>query len=948
MKKIVFLIAFMIAYATAGNVYQYISPLPGSEHNTRESTIIIRNGADINGSSLNKDKLVITGSKSGPVEGRLILSPDKKTIIFKPFEKFRPGETIQVQIYPGIQTVAGQGLAEKVFSFGVTPLAKQPNPYQYLTELKPNYLNRELLEKASTDTTPSNFPPMEVTIYDTNAIGEGYIYLAVASEVEGIGYYLMILNNDGTPLFARELIDDYAYDFKVQPNGLMTYAHFFEHHSYTGGGNVVHKIMDDSFTVIDSVQMGNGYVAEAHDFQILPNGHYLLFGYYLIPVDMSEIVDGGYPNALVSGGVVQELDQDKNVVFQWRSWDYYDFETYPFNSRRAKRPIVSAFHLNTINLDWDNNIFLGTPRWTKKINRQTGEIMWHLGDYENEFSFVGVDSIEGTSYVAGHMFHRISNGNVLVYDNASRRDQSSTSAVHEFSLDEEAKVATLVWSYAPDSAVWGWHRGSVQRLTNGNTVIGWGGSSGQPSPAFTEVNASGEKVYELAFIPPDIESYRAFRLPFPDGKPADSVFVTEVGQGQTVEFVDGEENTGIEIEINSMDPVGGYNDMTVKKYDYAPLNPEFFGKSPMVVPARMVWEGSQINTIEAEIRFDINRWNIKVPENIIVYHREFEGNGLFLALETSYNPATQQVRGQTTKFGEFILTYPDLASMIFQPFPFAPQDSAWVNQELETTLRWTPQGYVNTYSLQVATDDSFTHKIVDQEFLTEALYSLEIADSTTYYWRVKSHNDVGTSEWSEVFTFTTTAPFINMTTPNGGEQWRRGIEYFITWEDIIEDSIAIHLIGDLLPVTYEIDTVASNGGYQWEVPLNLSLGAYKIRLISVADPQVYTESDSVFEIIAASSMSDKFRKAEEYYLYQNYPNPFNPTTVIPYFLPRSVYVELTIYDVTGKKIKTLVAKNQNAGQHHFNLKATNLSSGIYFYCLKAGGFRQTKQMLLLK
>jgi hypothetical protein len=932
----------------AENGYQFISPKSGSENNTRESTIIIRQGEDINSSTLDQDRVIVKGSQSGLIPGELILSTDNKTIIFKPFNKFVPDETVQVKIKTGIETTSGNRLPSMEFSFHVTPLHVQPNPYKQIPELKEFYLSENRLQKTANDTIPDNFPEMEISVYDSSAIGEGYIYMAVASEVEGIGYYLMILRNDGTPLFARELEDDYAYDFKVQPNGLMTYAHFFEHHSYTGGGNVVHKIMDNSFTVIDSVQMGNGYVAEAHDFQILPNGHYLLFGYYLTPVDMSKLIDGGYPNALVSGGVVQELDQDKNVVFQWRSWDYYDFEEYPFGGRRDKRPVVSAFHLNTINLDWDNNIFLGTPVWTKKINRQTGEIMWHLGGYENEFSFVGVDSIAGTGYVAGHRFHRIKNGNVLVHDNASRRDKSSTSRVHEFSLDEEEKVATHIWSYEPDSAIWGWHRGSVQRLDNGNTVIGWGGSSGQPSPAFTEVNQNGEKVYELSFVPPDIESYRAFRFPFPDGKPADSVFLTEVGQGQTIEFVDDEEDTGIEIKINSMDPVGGYNDMTVKKYDYAPISPEFFGKAPMVVPKRMVWSRSQINTIEAEIRFDIDKWNIRNPENTMIYHREFEGNGLFLPLETSYNPATNEVRAQADKFGEFILTYPDLESMVFKPNPFAPEDSALVNQELKANLRWTPQGYVNSYTLQVATNPDFNDLVFEEEYLPSALYEMDVADSTTYFWRVKSHNDVGDSEWSNVFTFSTIAPFIELTSPKGGEQWHRGLEYFITWHDIIEESIAIHLTGDMLTYTYEIDTVASNGAYLWEIPFDLPVGNYRIHLISILDNEVTTASDSAFKIIDETAIDEKSQKPGKFFLHQNYPNPFNPVTTIKYQLAKPGFVKLNVYDITGERMKKLVAKRQNPGIYHVDFESGDLSSGIYFYRLEVGGLQQTRQMLMIK
>ena len=397
-----------------------------------------------------------------------------------------------------------------------------------------------------------------------------------------------------------------------------------------------------------------------------------------------------------------------------------------------------------------------------------------------------------------------------------------------------------------------------------------------------------------------------------------------------------------------MDPVGGYNDMTVKKYDYAPISPEFFGKAPMVFPKRMVWSRSQINTIEAEIRFDIDKWNIRDPENTIIYHREFEGNGLFLPLETSYNPAINEVRAQADKFGELILTYPDLESMVFKPNPFAPKDSALVNQELKANLRWTPQGYFNSYTLQVATDPDFNDLVFEEEYLTSALYEMDVADSTTYFWRVKSHNDVGDSEWSDVSTFSTTAPFIELTSPKGGEQWQRGLEYFITWHDIIEDSIAIHLTGDMLTYTYKIDTVTSNGAYQWEIPFDLPVGNYRIHLISILDNEVTTASDSVFKIINETAIDEKSQKPGKFFLHQNYPNPFNPVTTIKYQLAKPGFVKLNVYDITGERMKKLLAKRQNPGIYHVDFEAGDLSSGIYFYRLEAGGLQQTRQMLMIK
>ncbi len=85
-----------------------------------------------------------------------------------------------------------------------------------------------------------------------------------------------------------------------------------------------------------------------------------------------------------------------------------------------------------------------------------------------------------------------------------------------------------------------------------------------------------------------------------------------------------------------------------------------------------------------------------------------------------------------------------------------------------------------------------------------------------------------------------------------------------------------------------------------------------------------------------------------YVLSQNYPNPFNPTTTINYTIPKSEYVTIKVYDILGKLVQTLVNKEQTTGTYHIQISGANLSSGVYFYQLKAGNFIQAKKMIVLK
>jgi hypothetical protein len=92
---------------------------------------------------------------------------------------------------------------------------------------------------------------------------------------------------------------------------------------------------------------------------------------------------------------------------------------------------------------------------------------------------------------------------------------------------------------------------------------------------------------------------------------------------------------------------------------------------------------------------------------------------------------------------------------------------------------------------------------------------------------------------------------------------------------------------------------------------------------------------------------------EVFALHQNYPNPFNPITTLRYDLPENSYVNITIYDMLGREIRTLVNTTRDAGFKSVIWDATNdygkpVSAGVYIYQIQAGEFVQTRKMVLLK
>jgi hypothetical protein len=86
----------------------------------------------------------------------------------------------------------------------------------------------------------------------------------------------------------------------------------------------------------------------------------------------------------------------------------------------------------------------------------------------------------------------------------------------------------------------------------------------------------------------------------------------------------------------------------------------------------------------------------------------------------------------------------------------------------------------------------------------------------------------------------------------------------------------------------------------------------------------------------------------KYELSQNYPNPFNPVTRISYSIAENTKVKLSVFDILGKEIKTLVNEKQSAGNYEVIFNASDLPSGVYFCQLLTEKFNETKRMILLK
>lgn len=486
--------------------FAYLSPAPGSGLHLRTTNIIVRPGGLLGPQSVQDGVIQVTGSLSGVHAGTTRLSDDGETIVFRPDVAFDAGETVTCAIAPGLRT-ATEDLPGAQFTFTIVDDGGT-NVEAVRAEIEASE-RREMglatpaggearwsppKTSAATDTLPPDFPAITAT--QAGPTGDGNLFLcSIRFGDPAYKSYLMILGDDGWPVLYRQ-IPASGFDFKVQPVGRVTYCSDEPRRFYAWNGRGA---------VVDSFEAGNGYFTDIHELQMLPNGHALLMAYDPHVIDMSAVTPGGNPAAVVAGLIIQELDRAKDVVFEWRSWDH--FQITDVTSRSVTAPTIDYAHGNAIERDVDGNLMISSRHMDEitKISRQDGHVIWRFGGKNNEFTFVN----DPDRFSQQHSIRRLPNGHVMLYDNGNFHLTPHSRAV-EYALDEQAKTATLVWEYRTSPDTYGAAMGSVQRLANGHTVIGWGATS----PALTEVTPGGDKVEEIAF-PNGVFSYRGFRHPWP-------------------------------------------------------------------------------------------------------------------------------------------------------------------------------------------------------------------------------------------------------------------------------------------------------------------------------------------------------------------------------------------------------------------------------------------------
>lgn len=257
--------------------------------------------------------------------------------------------------------------------------------------------------------------------------------------------------------------------------------------------------------IVRTYTAGDGEFTDSHELLMTgpPQAPALhLFGYTRRPFNFASL--GGPADAMGVGHQLIRESPPGVVQFKWDAWDHYG--PADWIEPTGVHPPDDFDHPNSIDFDLDGNYILSFRNMGAivKVNARTGATMWQLGGRRNQFE-IRNDPLGGFS--GQHSVRVLPNGHLLIYDNGLRHKPPRTRAV-EYALDEAHHVATMVWEYEPTPAFLTTAFGSVQRLRNGNTLVGFG-YAGQ----IREVDAKAHPVAIASFVYGEQNTfYRATRI----------------------------------------------------------------------------------------------------------------------------------------------------------------------------------------------------------------------------------------------------------------------------------------------------------------------------------------------------------------------------------------------------------------------------------------------------
>ena len=265
------------------------------------------------------------------------------------------------------------------------------------------------------------------------------------------------------------------------------------------------------------------------------------------------------------------------------------------------------------------------------------------------------------------------------------------------------------------------------------------------------------------------------------------------------------------------------------------------------------------------------------------------------------------------------------------------------------TFRWNKVQNVTQYLIQVSMDSTFAILDKSDSTSTDTLKTFTgLSRGKKYYWRVKVQSVAGVGLWSNKRTFFTTTSSLAKPQLRGAApvQGQPGYATY-TWSKVPDaDQYSIQVsaaqtFNRMFRTGSTADTVITFSGHS-----NGQTYYWQVQGSNIAGSGPWSDL-----AIFTTPLTDVKKEAgipAEYSLHQNYPNPFNPATKIDFALPHTAQTTITVYDLLGRTVQTLIDKRLEAGYHEIAFDGGNYKSGIYFYRIESGPFVQTKKMVFMR
>lgn len=296
---------------------------------------------------------------------------------------------------------------------------------------------------------------------------------------------------------------------------------------------------------------------------------------------------------------------------------------------------------------------------------------------------------------------------------------------------------------------------------------------------------------------------------------------------------------------------------------------------------------------------------------------------------------------------EMFITYTgENTTVPVAPALVSPADSTR-NVPVTQALKWNAVNDAVMYRLEVSTDSTFANYFVSRD-VAALTYSLtNLSGYTTYYWRIRTNNGGYLSDYSETRVFTTGTGAAELVSP-ANTSTLSTVDADFSWKSVTGATsyrLQVAKASSFSSTSLVYDQAGITDTFQTVTGLTSNtLHYWRIRSANGSEEGFYSLKWT-FKTGTTTSLNN-VNDNITYKLGQNIPNPCSRYTTISYSLPATEKVSIRLYDILGRELKTLINEEKPRGEYQLNFDVSSLSSGLYFYTIRAGEYRESRKLVV--